>query len=317
MLRSSLTQLAYLVAVARHGSFSRAAAACHVTQPTLSTQLRKLEDELGVVLLDRSRQPVVPTDVGAQVVEQARVVLREAGRFAEIVAAARGVVEGELRLGVIPTLAPYLLPRFVPEFSRRYPRAQLVVEELQTGQILSRLRDDTLHAGLVATDCGDQGVEAQPLFREPFVAYVGPGHRLEGRASLAPGDLLLDDTLLLADGHCFRDQVIGLCGERATAAPARDGDAAPNSCRPLRFESGNLETLRQLAERGVGLTLLPYLATLDLSAAARARLVPFVAPAPARPVALVHRRAYLKARLVAALRDELVASLPPPLAAVP
>jgi LysR family hydrogen peroxide-inducible transcriptional activator len=307
MALPSLTQLGYVVAVARHGSFSRAAEACHVTQPTLSMQLGKLERALGVTLFDRSRQPVVPTDVGAQVVAQARTVLREAARFDEILAAARGMVEGELRLGVIPTLAPYLLPRFVPALARRHPRARLVVEELQTRQIVERLKDDTLDAGLVATTCRDLGLGERALFAEPFVAYVGPGHRLEGRESLTPADLLLDDTLLLADGHCFRDQVVRLCGERARPA-GEDGESAPG--QPLRFESGNLETLRQLAERGVGMTPHPWLATLELTHAQRRRLVPFAVPAPTRTVALVHHRAYLKRGLIEALAEELLASLP-------
>ncbi|HEX5829682.1 MAG TPA: LysR substrate-binding domain-containing protein [Gemmatimonadaceae bacterium] len=172
------------------------------------------------------------------------------------------------------------------------------------------MRDDALDAGRVAIQCRDLGVEERPLLSGPFVACVGPGQRLEGRPALAPEDPLLDDTLLVAEGHCFRDQVVGLCRARAAGRPRGDDGEPERASLPLRFESGNLETLRQLAERGHGMTLLPYLATLGLTEAERTRLVPFVAPTPARILTLVHHRACLERRIISALCDEQLAALP-------
>jgi len=302
----SLGQLAYVVAVDTHRHFGRAAAACNVTQPTLSMQLRKLETSLGVSLFDRSRSPVVPTDVGRLVVEQARVALREAERIVDLLGGDEGRVTGELRLGVIPTLAPYLLPRLVPAFVRRHPGIALVLEERVTGDVLEGLRRETLDAGIVASAMAGPEVTERVLFREPFVGYVSAGHRLAGRRVLTPADLSIDDLWLLAEGHCFREQAIRLCRRRTSRRPAAAGDTAG-----ARFESGNLETLARLVEQGVGMTLLPALAAADLRTdAQRALIRPFARPAPMREVRLVRRRAHLKQHLVDALVAELLAVLP-------
>lgn len=296
----TILQLRYVVALDTHRHFGRAARHCHVTQPTLSMQIRKLEQQLGVDLFDRNRQPVEPTDIGRQVIAQARVVLREAERLGALVQEVEGEIAGELRVGVIPTLAPYLLPRFLSDLVRRHPRLALRVEELQTEQILERLRRDDLDAALLATSSGIAGLVERPLFEEPFVAYIGEGHRLSDRTRLAPEDLRLDDLWLLNQGHCFRDQVLHLCGDAERA-----GDPGG-----LRFESGNLETLKRLVERSGGMTLLPELAVVDFDEAERRRLRPFAAPPPARLVRLVAAGAYLKRRLVDAFAEATLHSVP-------
>lgn len=308
----SLTQLAYIVAVDTHGHFGRAAAACNVTQPTLSMQIGKLERTLGVTLFDRRHSPVLPTDVGRLIVQQAREVLRAAARIPEICLEVEGVVAGELRIGVIPTLAPYLLPRFLDDLTRRHPLLELSVEELVTSAVVDGLRQETLDVGLVATSLDEPGLTEQVLFAEPFLAYVSPAHRLAAREALTPDDLSLDDVWLLSEGHCFRTQSIALCGERSRD---RSRDAAkddPRSCtRRARFESGNLETLKRLVERGEGMTLLPALAAADLGSDAQRALVrPFAPPMPMREVRLVRRRVDLKRRLVDALTDAVLRSLP-------
>ena len=306
----TLTQYSYVVAVHTHGHFGRAAEACNVTQPTLSMQIRKLERTLGVTIFDRSRMPVVPTDLGMQIVEQARVVLREAARIPELRDEARGVVTGELRLGVIPTLAPYLLPRFLHELADRYPGLELVVEERITTDVIDGLRRETLDAGLIATPQEQVGLLEQVLFSEPFYAYVSPSHRLAGRDVIRTSDLSLDDLWLLSEGHCFRTQAVALCNARA--GRGKRGHRGAGACtRVARFESGNLETLVRLVERGDGMTLLPALATTDLTGARRALLKPFVPPVPARDVRLVRRRAYLKRQLVDAVMETLLRALPP------
>lgn len=312
----TLTQLSYIAAVDTHGHFGRAAAACRVTQPTLSMQIGKLERTLGVTLFDRTRSPVVPTDVGRAVIAQAREALRAAARIPEICHEADGVVAGELRLGVIPTLAPYLLPRFLDDLTRRNPQLELAVQEMVTSEALEGLRQETLDVALVATPPEEPGFTEEILFAEPFVAYISPGHRLSSRAALTPDELSLDDLWLLSEGHCFRAQAIGVCTERTRplteGSRAGDPEDAPASCtRRARFESGNLETLRRLVERGEGMTLLPALAVSELATDAQRALVrPFVAPAPVREVRLVRRRADLKRRLVGALADAILRALP-------
>ncbi len=305
----TLTQLFYAAAVDTHRHFGRAAEACNVSQPTLSMQLRKLEKALGVELFDRSRSPVVPTDVGATIVEQARLVLRETMRLTDVCDTAAGLIAGELRLGVIPTLAPYLLPRVIEILAERHPELELVVEERVTESILEGLRSDTLDAALVATHIGVPDVIETTLFREPFFGYVGASHRLAKQKPIAVSDLSLDDLWLLADGHCLRTQVVTLCQQRTRKLQqgvrhraARAGAAAATCARTVRFESGNLETLKRLVERGVGMTLLPALAAADLSSNAQRRLLaPFARPVPSRDVRLIFRRAHLRQHLVGAV----------------
>lgn len=295
----TLTQLRYVVAVDTHRHFGRAAAHCHVSQPTLSMQIQKLEEELGVPLFDRSRKPVAPTDLGACVIAQARVVLRERDRIRELIAEAAGVVAGELRLGIIPTLAPYLLPLVTARFSASHPAVSLSVREMTTEGILDHLATDRLDAGLLATAEEAASLETRTLFTEPFVAYVAPAHRLAGATVVDPGDL--DDVWLLSEGHCFRDQVLHFCESAGRALAAH----------PIHFESGNLETLRLMVDRLGGLTLLPYLATLYLSERERARVRPLTDPVPQRHVRILYGRAYLKRSLIEAYSAAVVEAVAP------
>lgn len=297
----TLLQLTYIVAVDTFRHFVRAAEHCQVTQPTLSMQIRKLERELGIEIFDRSKQPVEPTDLGRRVIEQARVVLRETERVRELVAEADGKIVGELRIGILPTLAPYLLPLVVSNLARCHPGLVLEVEELRTDQIVEGIRTDRLDAGLVATEIGKPGIVEQPLFDEPFVGYVSERHRLWGEPWFEAEDLRLEDLWLLNEGHCFRDQVLQLCRER---------DRPSNRSRPLRFESGNLETLKRLVDSSGGLTLLPYLAVVHLTEAERTRVRPFAPPQPTRRIRLIRGNTYLKRRLIEALVAELLRAIP-------
>ncbi|MGI8508061.1 MAG: LysR substrate-binding domain-containing protein [Gemmatimonadaceae bacterium] len=302
----TLTQLLYAAAVDTHRHFGRAADACNVSQPTLSIQLHKLEKALGVTLFDRSRSPVVPTDTGRILVEQARLVLRETMRLTDLCDTAAGLVTGELRLGVIPTLAPYLLPRVVEILAQRHPDLELVVEERVTESILDGLRSDTLDAALVASRIGVPDIIENTLFREPFFGYVGSSHRLAKRGQLTVSDLSLNDLWLLSDGHCMRTQVVSLCQQRTRKhqpGMREAGAGIGTGCaRAVRFESGNLETLKRLVERGVGMTLLPALAAADLSSNAQRRLLAtFANPVPSRDVRLIRRRAHLRQHLVSAV----------------
>ena len=308
----TLTQLTYVVAIDTHRHFARAADACGVTQPTLSMQIAKLERSLGVLLFDRSRAPVLPTDVGVQVIEQARVTLRAASRLAEIAGARAGVVAGVVRLGIIPTIAPYLLPRVIHRLAALHPSLELVIEERLTGDIVEALRRDALDAGIVASAVVEPGTVERMLFTEPFVGYLSTTHRLAKKRRISPADLSLDDLWLLSEGHCFREQTVQLCGQRSSRGARASTSKSARACTVgAHFESGNLETLKRLVESGTGMTLLPLLAALDLQTAAeRRRVRQFSGPAPSRGVRLVRRRDHLKQHLVEAVVSGLLDTLP-------
>ncbi len=301
----TLVQLSYVAALARHRHFADAAAACHVSQPTLSMQIRKLEDEIGALIFDRSKQPVIPTAIGAMVIQQARTVLREAGRIDELIAEAREEIKGDFRLGIIPTLAPGLLPLFLGSFRRSYPKVALVVEEMQTASILEGLRHDDLDAGLLATPVNTPGLIEQPLFYEPFVAYISPRHPLFKQNRIRTSDIPVADLWLLNEGHCFREQALQLCGARAETR-----DTSHN----FQFASGNLETLKKLVERHYGITLLPWLEARDLPGAQqRDMLRKFEEPVPTREISLLLSRTYLKRQITTALAQEIRKAVPPEL----
>jgi LysR family hydrogen peroxide-inducible transcriptional activator len=301
----TLTQLKYITAVDTHRHFGRAADDCNISQPTLSMQIRKLENELDIQIFDRSRKPVVPTNVGRQVIVQAREVLRESQRIPDLISELSSEMAGTLRIGIIPTLAPYLLPHVTPRFSEQYPGVELVIEELITEQILEELHRDTLDAGLVATDMSKNDVHQRSLFEEPFVAYVSPDHRFTNETLVESSELSLDDLWLLKEGHCFRDQVLQVCGEESQACGAT---------RSILFESGSLETLRHTVDSVGGMTLLPYLATLYLSDEQLEQHVkPFRSPTPRREISIVYRREYLKKHLIDSYVDVILDRLPPEL----
>lgn len=301
----TLAQLNYLVAVATHRHFGHAAAECHITQPTLSMQLRKLEDELGMELIDRSHQPVVPTAAGERIIAQARRVLDARDRLQTLAAEIQHRPTGTLRLGLLPTLSPYLLPLVAPVMAERYPDVSLVIREWPTGVLFDALHDDTLDAALIATDEAGTALHERLLFTEPFVAYVAPSHRLADRDVLQPSDLDLDDVWLLSEGHCFRDQVLRVCGD------LHPGGSASSR---LQFESGSLETLVHMVRHSGGMTLLPHLATRYLAPDERARCVkPFADPPPTRHVRLIHRRRH-KPTLFQAFIEALYEALPASLA---
>jgi LysR family transcriptional regulator, hydrogen peroxide-inducible genes activator len=294
----TLTQLDYIVAIDTHRHFATAAEHCHVTQPTLSMQIQKLEDELGILLFDRSKQPVVPTETGQAIVAQAREVLQAARRIPELAQESRDEVGGELRVGIIPTLAPYLLPYFLGAFMARYPTVTVQVQELLTEQIVERLRNGLLDVGIVVTPLREGHFAEIPLFSEPFLVYAAEGHSLLTHKTIKPDQLATDGLWLLSEGHCFRDQVLNLCG------------GSSGSRSSLRYETGSLETLVKLIDRQDGFTLLPYLATLDLDPTRQARLRTFAADQPTRQVSLVMHRSFLKRSLIRALQQEILAHMP-------
>ena len=299
----TLTQLQYALAVEKHRHFGGAAKACHVTQPTLSQQLQKLEEEVGMMLFDRAKKPILPTPEGRRFLEQARVVLREEEKLLHIAKQSRaGGVSGDFSLAVIPTVAGDLLPIFLKPFSKRYGDVRLFVEEMKTEAILSELAEDRLDAAILATPIEGADFHSRALYYEPFFVYLSAGHALLEKAAIRREDLDPTQMWLLADGHCMKDQVVNYC-----AAP----EAGSSTLGNVHFQSGSLDTLRRLVQSGQGYTLIPAMMALSLKKAERdAHVRPFRAPAPAREISLIYRRERWKIEIVRAIEDVIGRCLP-------
>lgn len=297
------TQLLYVTAIDTHRHFGKAAAQCFVTQPTLSMQIQKLEDELGVLIFDRSKKPVEPTDIGKQIVIQARIALHELDKITELVNMSKGVVSGDFRVGVIPTVATTLIPRMLPDFLKNYPEVNLIVEELQTEVIIDYLKKDLLDAAIAATPLNISGILEQPLYYEPFVAFIPENHRLSSEAFVLNSELRLDDILLLNQGHCFRNSVINLCDR----AFGENGNSTPQH---FKLESGSFETLIKLSKKGLGMTLIPYLTADELSSSDKQMVKPFDYPQPSREISVLYSRSQLKVNLIKAFSDAVLKHIP-------
>lgn len=290
----TITQLHYVLAVAEHQNFTKAAQKVFVTQPTLSMQIQKLEDELDVLIFDRSKKPIELTETGRKIVQQARNIVNESDRIQDIVDQQKGFVGGLFRLGVIPTIMPTLLPMFLNAFIKKYPKVKLKIEELHTEAIIEKLQDGHLDAAIAATPLELPNIKEQPLYYEPFVGYIPAEHRLNSKKKLQVSDLDLDDILLLEDGHCFKDGILNIC--KATRSSTDDH---------FQLESGSFETMIKLANEGLGMTLLPYLHTLDLKESEQKNLRMFQEPSPAREVSLIYNKSELKMQIIEALRSTI------------
>lgn len=294
----TIQQLEYVIAVDKHRHFGHAAEACFVTQPTLSAQISKLERELEVVIFDRSKMPVIPTEIGVQLIAQAKRVVAESKGIFELIAQLKGNISGVIKLGIIPTLAPYLLHLFIRQFLEKYPHVQLQVEELITEEIVRRLRNDELDLGIVVTPLEEQGILEKPMFYEKFYAYLSKDHSLLEKDCIHVKDLVADDLWVLQQGHCFRDQVLNIC------------DQTKFHRMNFHYESGSLEGLKNMVDRYKGVTLLPELATFGLSEEEKSRIRSFQGEQPTREVSIILNRSFLKKRLVELLYGEITAAIP-------
>lgn len=294
----TIQQLEYLIAVDKHRHFGHAAESCFVTQPTLSAQLGKLEKELGVILFDRSKMPVIPTEIGVQIIAQAKKVVSESRGILELVAQLKGDISGTLKMGIIPTLAPYLLHRFIRKFLDKYPNVKLEVHEMVTEEVVKRLKNDELDLGIIVTPLDESGIVEKPMFYEKFYAYFSKGHQLLRETEITAQQLKSDELWILQQGHCFRDQVISFCDQRMAGH------------KNFHYESGSLEGLRNMVNRYEGVTLLPELATVDLSDEEKSRLRPFKGTAPIREVSIILNRNFLKQKLVELLYKEITDAIP-------
>lgn len=296
----TLQQLEYIVALDKHGQFSTAAESCYVSQPSLSALIKKLEEELGVTLFDRRKQPIVPTETGMEVIAQARVVLHEAEMLRQMVNNRQEVLSGSLKVGIIPTIAPYLLPLFLESFSEKHPQIRLEIIENTTGNIQQMLRKGMVDACVLATPVLENNLISRLLYEEAFVVYAPHESAILEKQYLLAEDIDPEKVILMEEGHCIRDQVINLCQIRH----------AQSRMNNIYFEAGNLETARRLVEAHSGITILPQLAMFDLDEERVQHVRFFKDPAPVREVVLVTNKKCPKRRLTGALADCILANIP-------
>lgn len=290
----TITQLKYVLAVAEHQNFTKAAKNVFVTQPTLSMQIQKLEEELDILIFDRSKQPIQLTEVGKKLVTQARNIVNESDRMQDIVDQQKGFVGGEFVLGIIPTVMPTLLPMFLNTYIKKFPKVKLKIVELPTESIVQELMDGHLDAAIAATPLKNDEIKERVLYYEPFVGYIPREHKLASKNKLSPQDLDINNILLLEDGHCFRDSVLNICKTQKSF----DDDK-------FKLASGSFETLVKLANEGLGMTLLPYLHTLDVKDTEKDNLFEFEDPSPAREVSLIYHKSELKIQIIDSLKETI------------
>ena len=294
----TLTQLEYIVALDSHRHFVLASEKCFVTQPTLSMQIQKLEGELGVRIFDRTRQPVIPTEIGVGIIAQARIILREAKMVKELIDDQKDIMTGELRIGIIPTLAPYLLPPLFKRMREKYPQLDLIIKETITEEVIQELKKNRLDCGLVVTPLKDPSIKEDVLFYEELFVYVSRKNALYDKKYVLANDIDPDQLWLLEEGHCFRSQVLNLCELRK------------RSDFHFKYETGNIETLKRMVDKSDGITILPELAVMEFSKSQLKLVKRLKEPSPAREVSVVTHRDHIKTKLIKTLKDEILNIVP-------
>ncbi|WP_295767291.1 hydrogen peroxide-inducible genes activator [uncultured Mucilaginibacter sp.] len=296
----TITQLEYIVAVDTYKSFVLAAEKCFVTQPTLSMQVQKLEDILGVKIFDRTRQPIAPTEVGTEIIAQARLMLAESYKIKEIISDRQKELSGELKVGIIPTIAPYLLPRIIARFVDQHPQVKLVVWEQNTENIIQQLKLGTIDCGILSTPLHEPGLSEIPVFYENFVAYASKSSKLYKKKTITPDDIDVEELWVLDEGHCMREQVLNICQRRKST----------KGFQHFEYNTGSVDTLKRMVDQNNGATILPELALDDLSDKQLDRIRYFKSPEPAREVSIVIQRNFIKRRLIEALKNEILHFIP-------
>ncbi len=290
----TLTQLKYMISVAEAGNFTIAAENSFVTQPTLSMQIQKLEEELGVQIFNRGKKPIALTKVGSEILIQARKIISESKRMEDVVAQEKGYIGGEFNLGIIPTVMPTLLPMFLSSFLNAYPKVNLNIEELTTENIISKLTEGKLDAGIAATPLKYESIIERPLYYEPFVAYIPPSHRLSNSSNINIEDVENENILLLEDGHCFKNQLLSMC------SPIKSGKN-----KQFSLKTGSFESIVNLANEGLGMTLIPYLNAINLSKKNALNIRYFSKPPPAREISIIYPKSQLKLQIIEVLKDNI------------
>jgi LysR family hydrogen peroxide-inducible transcriptional activator len=297
----TITQLEYVIAVDTHGNFLTAAEKCSVSQPALSMQIQKLERELGMRIFDRSRQPVVATEIGKSIIQQAREIIKQCNRLTEVVNEdKKGELTGQLRIGIIPTIAPYVLPLFLVDFMKNNPKVNIEIAEITTNQILQQLKNDQLDCGIMATPIEAGYLQYTPMFYEPLVAYMSEDNKLFSKKTLVPEDIDPTETWILNEGHCLRNQVLNLC----------TGNKGNSKNKQFQYHTGSLETLKKMVEVNRGITILPELSIFDFNDEQMERVRYFKKPDPVREISMVIHRVDLKKQLIESFTAALLAAIP-------
>lgn len=294
----TLTQLEYIIAIDNYKHFGKAADACHVTQPTLSMQVKKLEEDIHLLIFDRQKQPIVATPAGELLLTQARKIVREFRQFEEIAQMHKQNIIGDFKLGIIPTVAPYLLPYFIGSFQRKYDNIKLKIIEMKTEDIIAQLNNDEIDAGILATPLHESEIIEEPLFYEEIMVYAKKNHPLIQKQILQYKDILREDIWMLAKGNCFRDQIINICSIY---------DSIEDK---ITYESTSIETLKKMVDIEGGFTLIPELAVLELPAKKMENIATFKSPKPLREISIVYIRNIGKRKIIEALKSEIVESIP-------
>ena len=295
----TLQQLEYILAVDRCRHFGRAADACNVTQPTSSAMIGKLEEELNAKLFDRNRQPICPTPVGEQVIRQAKEVLEQTNRIKDLVEEEKHSLEGTFRVGILPTIAPYLLPRFFPQLMKKYPEMDIRVREMKTHEIKEALLQGDIDAGILATIEGLEEYSQLPLFYEKYVGYVSREDALFHKEVIRTSDIAGSRELwLLDEGHCFRDQMVRFCQMKSSQTSQ------------LAYNLGSMETFMRMVESGKGITFIPALAAMQLSESQQELVREFAIPVPTRQLLLITNRNFIRQTLLEVIVKEIQASVP-------
>ena len=294
----TLQQLEYILAVNQFRHFAKAAEYCRVTQPTLSAMIQKLEEELDTRIFDRSQQPVCPTPVGIHIIEQAQNILVQANRIKNIIEEEKHSLTGTFKLGILPTVAPYLLPRFFPQLMKKYPDLDIRVVEMKTNDIKKALQTGEIDAGIVASLAGMEELQQTPLFYEQFFAYVSREDALFNNEVIRNSDLNGEQLWLLDEGHCFRDQLVRFCQMKSARASQ------------LAYHLGSMETFMRMVESGKGVTFIPELAVLQLGDAQKELVRSFAIPCPTRQVVLLTNKNFIRHTLLEVLVKEIKLSVP-------
>lgn len=296
----TLTQIEYVLAVAKHGHFGRAAEACFVTQPTLSMQIQKLEEELQITIFDRSRNPIKSTPEGDAVIDQGKKVISEHKKIFTLIEQTKDEIVGEFKLGVIPTLSPFIIPMFIQDFVKKYPKVNIQITEHTTEEIIKLVKDDLIDAALLVTPLNEKSIIERVLYYEPFYLFASKSHKMNKKKFIKQEDLDINDIWLLNKGNCFRDQILNICSQSKNQ----------KLTNPINFESGNFETLKNMVLSGCGYTLLPQMAVTALDKKHKDLVTAFSKPIPTREVSLIHSKHSIKQKIIDALEEEILYHIP-------
>ncbi len=301
----NLHQLEYIIAIDKHKHFVRAAEACFVTQATLSMMIKKLEEELNVIIFDRSKQPVVATEIGEIIIRQAKIILSESKKLVELIKDEKKEMSGEIKLGIIPTVAPYLLPLFLNNFLKKYPKILVKINEFTTDQLIEKLITQEIDMAILATPLGNQHLLEIPLYYEKLLVYTPSKIKQnidnqKDKKYILPEDIDVNKLWLLEEGHCLRSQIVNLC-------ELKKQTKMPNN---LEYNAGSIETLIKMTEINDGITILPELAISNLNENQLKYIYPFKTPEPAREISIVTYQYYIKNTFINALKAEILACIP-------